>query len=199
MKLWRCDVCNHVFEGDLPPETCPVCQVGKEHFKEEEPKEHKPVSNMKKATRSMSYGLYVVCSRLGDKLNGQVSNAAFQVTTNPTTLAISVNQSNLTRECIDDTGFFTLNILGTTNQRLVRRFGFRSGREFDKFKNMKYGLTDNQIPYLEEAAGWIECRIIPDKTIEIGTHKIYVADVLDGDLLQEQMEPMTYDYYRKNK
>lgn len=199
MKQWRCDVCNHVFEGDAPPDKCPVCNVGSEHFTEEASREKKPVSNMKKATRKMSYGLYVVCSRKGDKLNGQVSNAAFQVTTNPTTLAISVNKENLTRECIDDSGHFTLNILGTDNIRLVRRFGFRSGREFDKFKKLAHSFTEEGTPYLDDAAGWVSCRIIPEKTTEIGTHVIYVADVLDGDLRKEDVEAMTYAYYRKNK
>jgi flavin reductase (DIM6/NTAB) family NADH-FMN oxidoreductase RutF len=198
MKLWRCDVCNHVFEGDTPPEKCPVCNVGPEHFVEEIPKEHNPGSNMKTATRMMSYGLYVICSRKEDKMNGQVANAAFQVTTNPTTIAISVNQENLTKECIDDCGYFTLNVLGTDNMKLVRRFGFRSGREFDKFKNMNYELTSNQVPYLSDAAGWLECRIIPDKTVNIGTHTIFVADVLDGDGSRDA-EAMTYAYYRENK
>lgn len=199
MSKWRCTVCNHVFEGDNPPEKCPVCDKGPEFFEKEASKEHKPVSNMKKATRKMPYGLYVVCSRKKDKLNGQVSNAAFQVTTNPTTIAISVNKDNLTRECIDDSGYFTLNILSTDNFKLVRRFGFRSGREFDKFKNINYKTTENDTPYLLDAGGWVECRIIPDKTTEIGTHMIYIADVLDGDLNQDDVEPMTYAYYRKNK
>ncbi|QRN86077.1 flavin reductase [Clostridia bacterium] len=199
MKLWRCEVCNHVFEGDAPPDKCPVCNVGPERFVEEIPKEHKPGSNLKKATRKMSYGLYVISSRKGEKLNGQVANAAFQVTTNPTTIAISVNKENLTKECIDESGYFALNILGTDNMRMVRRFGFRSGREFDKFKNMNFGLTPNNMPYLKDAAGWIECKVIPDKTINIGTHTIYIADVLDGDGRDDAPETMTYAYYRKNK
>jgi len=200
MKMWRCTVCNHVFEGEKPPVPCPVCNAGEEAFVEEKSNEKsKSTPGMKQATRKMSYGLYVICSRKGDKLNGQVANAAFQVTTNPTTLAISVNRENLTRECIDESGYFTLNILGTDNMRLVRRFGFRSGREFDKFKNLDHGLTENGTPYLKDAAGWVECQVIKDKRLDVGTHVIYAADALDGNLEHEDAEPMTYAYYRKNK
>lgn len=199
MKQWRCTACNHILEGNNPPEKCPICNKGTENLVEEENREPEPVNNFKKATRSMSYGLYVVCSSMGNSLNGQVSNAAFQVTTNPTTLAISVNKDNLTREYIDESGYFTLNILGIDNFKLVRRFGFRSGREFDKFKNIKYNTTENDTPYLLDAAGWVECRIITEKTIEIGTHIVYIADVLNGDMNNDTIEPMTYTYYRKNK
>ncbi|MGM0442760.1 MAG: FAD-dependent oxidoreductase, partial [Fibrobacterota bacterium] len=35
--FWKCTVCGEVFEGALPPMTCPVCGVGAEAFIEAEP------------------------------------------------------------------------------------------------------------------------------------------------------------------
>jgi rubredoxin len=32
-KLFKCDVCGFIYEGEQPPATCPKCGVGPEHFK----------------------------------------------------------------------------------------------------------------------------------------------------------------------
>jgi rubrerythrin len=31
---WVCDVCGYEFEGDTPPDECPVCGVDSSHFEE---------------------------------------------------------------------------------------------------------------------------------------------------------------------
>lgn len=33
---WICDVCGFEYEGDAPPEKCPVCGVDSSHFYKEE-------------------------------------------------------------------------------------------------------------------------------------------------------------------
>lgn len=38
MKKWKCLVCGYIYEGENPPEVCPVCGVGSDQFKEETPK-----------------------------------------------------------------------------------------------------------------------------------------------------------------
>ena len=61
-----------------------------------------------KALHKISYGLYVVCSKDGEKKNGQIANAMFQVTSEPQTVAISINKQNLTHEYIDKSKIFTV-------------------------------------------------------------------------------------------
>jgi len=39
MKKWRCIPCDYIHEGDHPPDECPVCGVGPEHFEEVEEEE----------------------------------------------------------------------------------------------------------------------------------------------------------------
>ena len=53
-----------------------------------------------KALHKLSYGLYVVTSRKGDRLNGQIANTVFQITSEPPTVAVSINKYNLTHELI---------------------------------------------------------------------------------------------------
>jgi len=52
------------------------------------------------ALHKLSYGMYIVASRKGDKLNGQIANTVFQITSEPPTVAVSINKQNLTHEYI---------------------------------------------------------------------------------------------------
>ncbi len=33
-KVWRCTVCGHLHQGEIPPEQCPVCGMGSDSFAE---------------------------------------------------------------------------------------------------------------------------------------------------------------------
>ena len=53
-----------------------------------------------KALYSIGYGVYIVCSKKGDKINGQTANAVMQITSDPATVAISINKQNFTHDYI---------------------------------------------------------------------------------------------------
>jgi len=151
-----------------------------------------------KALWLCSYGLYVVSSRKGDKLNGQIVNTVFQVTAEPPTIVVSVNRSNLTHEFISSSKAFAASILSTvTPMSFIGTWGFKSGREIDKFKDTKYrtGKTGSPI-VLDYALGYIEAEVI-DK-LDVGTHTIFVGKVVDCGVTG-QGEPMTYAYYHQVK
>lgn len=79
-----------------------------------------------KALRKLSYGLYIVTSRKGDKLNGQIANTVFQITAEPPTVAVSINQKNLTWEYIKDSRVFAIPVIcQNAPLSFVGGFGFR--------------------------------------------------------------------------
>ena len=93
----------------------------------------------KSAFYTLSYGLYVVSSCSGDKLNGQIANTAFQVTSEPATIGVSINKLNLTHDFIRESKKFSVSILSTAAPMdFIGRFGFKSGRDINKFEGMQY-------------------------------------------------------------
>ena len=65
------------------------------------------------AFTKLSYGVYVVTSWAdGGKPTGCTANSAMQVTAEPATIAVSINHSNFTNECIKKSGMFAINVLG---------------------------------------------------------------------------------------
>jgi flavin reductase (DIM6/NTAB) family NADH-FMN oxidoreductase RutF len=83
-----------------------------------------------KALHKMGYGMYVVGSRKGGRLDGQIANTVFQITSEPPTIAVSINKNNLTHEFIKESKAFTASVLcEDTPLSFVGRFGFKSGRD----------------------------------------------------------------------
>lgn len=151
-----------------------------------------------KTLHKISYGLYVICSKNDEKMNGQIANALFQVTAEPATIAVSINKQNLTHEYIEKSNFFTVSILSeNTPMGFIGNFGFKSGRDIDKFKDVGYKLGKDKVPLvLDNALACIEAKVI--NKIDVGTHTIFIARVEDADILSED-KPMTYEYYHKVK
>jgi len=149
----------------------------------------------KTALHSLSYGVYVVSSRTDDRLNGQICNTVFQITAQPPRLAISVNRENYTHLCLRRSGAFSVSVLSEdVPMRYIGRFGFRCGRDFEKFEDIDYriGETGSPIP-LEHAVAWLECRVSDE--FDCGTHSLFMGDVVGAERLDTAAKPMTYEYY----
>ncbi|MCP1103474.1 flavin reductase (DIM6/NTAB) family NADH-FMN oxidoreductase RutF/rubredoxin [Aequitasia blattaphilus] len=147
-----------------------------------------------KVFHQISYGLYVITTLDKNRPTGCVANSSMQITSSPATLALSMNHDNYTNQCIKESGYFAINILGeNTDNTLIGTFGFKSGKDIDKFAGIDYD-TKEGLPILKNTCGYIICKVI-DK-METSTHTVFLGEVLDGDVLSED-NPMTYSYYHK--
>ncbi|HEY0088305.1 MAG TPA: flavin reductase family protein, partial [Candidatus Lokiarchaeia archaeon] len=128
-----------------------------------------------KVLHKISYGLYVVCSKNKGKINGQIANAIFQVTAEPKTIAVSINKQNLTHEFIEKSKVFSVSILTEkTPMKFIGTFGFKSGREINKFIDVKYRFGKTKTPIvLDNTLAYLEARVT-DK-IDIGSHTIFIG------------------------
>jgi flavin reductase (DIM6/NTAB) family NADH-FMN oxidoreductase RutF/rubredoxin len=151
-----------------------------------------------KTLHKVTYGLYIICSKNDEKINGQIANALFQVTSEPPTIAVSINKQNLTHEYIKKSNFFTVSILSkNTPLSFIGNFGFKSGRDINKFKDVDYIFGEGKLPIIiENALACIEAKVT-DK-IDVGTHTIFIGKVEDARILTED-KPMTYEYYHEVK
>lgn len=145
----------------------------------------------------ISYGLYVVSSTNGEKNNGYVSNAVFQVTAEPAQFAVCCSKNNYTAELINTSKAFSISVLKKeASPELIGVFGYQSGKDVDKFKNVEYITGETGVPILiEDSLAWFECKVI--QTVDVGTHFLFTAEIVDNDLVDGSGEPLTYAYYRE--
>ena len=156
-------------------------------------------AGLNRALFSVTHGLYILTAASGDRLNGQCLDALMQVTNAPPRIAIGVNQGSLTHEMIAETGQFAVNVLGREDQRcpqLIRHFGFQSGRTVNKFEGISYELGTIGAPILPGAVAFYECRVLPEMTLDLETHSLFVAAVKRAGT-SESGKPLTYNEYRE--
>jgi flavin reductase (DIM6/NTAB) family NADH-FMN oxidoreductase RutF/rubredoxin len=152
----------------------------------------------KSALYKVSYGLYIISSAKDGKYNGQIANTVFQITSEPPMIAISINKENLTHEFISSSKVFSVTVLSTaTPMTLIGTFGFKSGRDIDKFKEVEYKQGKTGAPIvLNNAVAYLEAEVVD--SLDVNTHTIFIGKVVDADVLSDR-EPMTYAYYHMVK
>ncbi len=146
-----------------------------------------------KALYKISYGLYVVGSKLDGKLAGCVVDAFIQSTSSPVpTVILCSIQANQTNAAIKQTGEFTVSVLGRDVEPFViGNFGFQSGRDADKWANVEHRLAGG-LPVLDKAAAYFRCRVTDQK--ELSTHTAFFCEVTDAWL--GEGEPLIYGDYQ---
>jgi len=150
------------------------------------------------ALHKISYGVYIVTSGQDGKFNGQIANSMFQVTSNPPTVAISINKENYTHELIKLSRKFVISILAeTAPMTLIGLFGFKCGRDVNKLLNIKTKIGVTKVPIVtENTIAYIEVEL--DKEMDYGTHTIFMGNIVDADVLSAE-NPLTYAYYQQVK
>lgn len=145
--------------------------------------------------RSMSYGVYVAGTMDGDRPTGCIVNSIMQITSTPATVAVSVNHDNYTNSCIAESGLFSFSILAEdSDPGLIGGFGFRSGKDVDKFEGVDYEMAAG-CPVVKDSCGYVVCRVI--NTMETSTHTVFLGEVIDGAVYEGGRKPMTYAYYHQ--
>ena len=206
-KRWKCTVCDYVHEGDTPPDQCPLCGVGPELFiflldeavaLTREAVSEAGLETAGSALDKISYGLYIVTSIKDNRINGQCCNTVFQVTSNPLRISICLNKQNLTHEYVSASGVFAVSMLAANQTDAVRQFGYKSGRTTDKFAGVEYIPAKNGCPVLKNCLAYIEATVLPEKTVDVGTHTLFIADVTAGRMVANDAA-LTYSLYRSSK
>jgi flavin reductase (DIM6/NTAB) family NADH-FMN oxidoreductase RutF len=150
----------------------------------------------RRAFRDLSYGLYIVTSLDGDRLNGQIVNTVIQVTSDPARVAVILNNQNLTHEFISKSGLFGVSVLDeSAPMTFMGLFGFRSGRDVDKLSQVEFKMGVTGCPLvLEHALSVLEAKVI--NQIDLGTHTIFIGDTFNAEVLKDG-RPLTYRYYQE--
>lgn len=146
----------------------------------------------------ISYGLYILTSRDKGKDNGCIINTFSQVTDTPNRVSVTVNKNNYTHDMIKNTGDFNMSVLTEeTDFAVFEHFGFQSGRDVAKFvDNQQMPRTENGVVYVPAYTNaYISGKVIQE--VDLGTHTMFIADVVDCDIIGDA-ESLTYSYYHKN-
>ena len=150
-----------------------------------------------KALYSISYGVFILATRVGGRKSGCVTNTCIQVANNPTRIAIAVINQNLTCEMIKESKVFTVSLLDTsTSYDTIKYYGMQSGRDTEKFFGDYLNINGVELPYLS----WSTCSVLAAHVVEeydLGSHTLFIAE-LDEAIKLNDNPPLTYAYYQSD-
>lgn len=152
----------------------------------------------KKAMNCLSYGLFVLTTKVGEKDNGCIINTVQQVTSDPNRISITVNKANYTHDMIKESGVFTVSTISQQAKfDLFKHFGFQSGKQADKFADFTdYVVGANGVKYITQGTNsYISGKVC--QSVDLGTHTMFIADVTDMGVLSDT-ESATYSFYHSN-
>jgi flavin reductase (DIM6/NTAB) family NADH-FMN oxidoreductase RutF/rubredoxin len=145
----------------------------------------------------LTYGLFIISSKDGDKYTGHISNTVFQVTAEPPRVTIASHKNNLTTDYIKKSKVFSASVLQKDcTFEFMGPWGFKSGRDINKFEGVDYKIGKTGAPIVtENCIAYYECEV--EEIIEIGTHVLFIGKVVDLDVLNDTQEALSYAHYRK--
>ncbi len=145
----------------------------------------------------IGYGLYVVTSNDGKKDNGLIVNTVTQVTNTPNRVAVTINKQNYSHHVIQQTGVMNVNCLSIEAPFSVfESFGFRSGRNVDKFADCTPLRSDNGLVFLPKYINaFLSLKV--EAYVDLDTHGMFICSVTEARVINNA-ETMTYTYYQTN-
>ncbi|MHC4911433.1 MAG: rubredoxin [Planctomycetota bacterium] len=147
----------------------------------------------------LSYGMCIISSKKGGRVNGCIANTVFQITPEPPMVAVSINRACLTHEYISESKVFSVSMLSEeTPMPFIGKFGFRTGRDIDKFERTGYKTGQTGAPIvLDNTVSFLEAEVT--ESIDVITHTLFIGKIVACETLDEDKEAMTYAYYRDVK
>ena len=119
-------------------------------------------------------GVTVVTTEHDGKPFGATISAVSALSAEPPMVLVCLNQNHETHAAIQESGRFTINILGEQQGELARIFATPNA---DKFGSAAWAATPHG-PQLSEAIAHLSCGVL--ETHEGGTHRIFIGSVLEA-------------------
>ena len=137
---------------------------------------------LKKAYLLLNHGPTVlVSSAHGNRRNVMAAAWSMPLDFDPPKVAVVIDKATLTRELVDASGEFVLNVPSRAQAALTLAVGTQSGREVDKFSStVGAGATVSTAvgaPLIEGCLAWLECRVIPEPHIQ-NTYDLFLGEVV---------------------
>ncbi len=151
-----------------------------------------------KAMYKLSYGLFVLTAKAGDKVNGCITNTAIQVASEPNQISFAINKANYTHDLVMESKNANISVISEeASFELFKHFGFQSGREVNKFEGFAdFEYAANGIPYITKGTN-AYFSIDVTQTVDLGSHTLFIGVPTDMVVLSA-VPSATYSYYQEN-
>jgi flavin reductase (DIM6/NTAB) family NADH-FMN oxidoreductase RutF len=142
------------------------------------------------AFTALVHGVYVVTTRLGDRVNGMTAAWVSQVSLKPLLIMASIAPPRYSHDLIKASGILAINVLTREQVDLAKRFGFKSGRQVDKFAGLEWTQAATGAPILPQAYAYLDLKL--RDTCTAGDHTLFLGEVVAAKILHPEAQPLVF-------
>lgn len=151
---------------------------------------HDPVTPLGQALGRIPSGLYILTVRQGEHATGMLASWVQQAGFDPPMLTVSVALQRYVGDWIASSGRFTLNQVRAGDKALIRHFGRGFAPDAPAFEGLALRTIDGFGVVLDGAVACLEAEVHGE--IQGGDHRVFLARVVNGALLEETSEPLVH-------
>lgn len=146
------------------------------------------VDDFKKAMQLWASGVTVVTTK-SEKfgIQGMTVTAFSSVSVNPPQILVCLNEAAETYSGIEESRFFAVNVLNSTNQTVSNQFAGGCNQE-QRFENAPWTVGTTGAPILDDSVMSLECKVV--EKIHAGSHWIIIGAV--QSCTRRSGEPLLY-------
>jgi flavin reductase (DIM6/NTAB) family NADH-FMN oxidoreductase RutF len=142
------------------------------------------------AFAALVHGVYVVTTRLDEVVNGMTASWVSQVSLKPLLVMVSIAPSRYSHRLIQESGIFAVNVLDSSQADLGKRFGYKSGRQVDKFAGLEWTTAATGAPILPQAYAYLDLKL--KDTCTAGDHTLFLGEVVAAKILHPQAQALVF-------
>jgi flavin reductase (DIM6/NTAB) family NADH-FMN oxidoreductase RutF len=144
-------------------------------------------ATLRKVAGTFVTGVTVVTTLVDSQPHGCAANAVSSLSLAPPMMLVCLARTSSTHSQLIRSGVFAINILGDSPQSRALCDAFAS-KKTDKFSGLEYRLGKAGVPILDQAIGWLECRLAD--AYDSGDHTIFIGNVLAAEAIDGK--PLAY-------
>jgi flavin reductase (DIM6/NTAB) family NADH-FMN oxidoreductase RutF len=142
-----------------------------------------------------NYDVHSITTSHDGNLNANIATWVMQTAMGGKVVCVALYKIDYTIELVRESKMLNINLLHTEQTNLINKLGRRSGKDSNKFKNLKFELDNRGCPFLTEAIGYVQCKVL--HSTDAGDHELFICEVLKQVVLNPEKEVMTNNYLRE--
>ena len=142
-----------------------------------------------------NYDVHSITTIHEENSNANIATWVMQTAMGGKMVCVALYKVDYTIELVRASMILNINLLHTGQTGLINKLGRRSGKDSDKLKTLKFEFDNRGCPFLTEAIGYIQCKVL--HSIDAGDHELFVCEVQKQVVLNPEKEVMTNNFLRE--
>jgi flavin reductase (DIM6/NTAB) family NADH-FMN oxidoreductase RutF len=133
------------------------------------------VGSFDDVTEVLDYPMFVVTTASDGNTAGCLAGFVTQISIDPARFLVGLSVKNHTHGVALNAPRLVVHLLGSDSMELARLFGEKTGDDIDKFARCSWRPGPDDVPVLDEAAGWFSGPT--RERIDAGDHTAFLIDI----------------------